>query len=174
MKYNRYAPHFIGLLHIFTLYTSSLYWMIHDNCIVDTLPDTYFACYRLAHDDCNCTNCILQLLQLTLIVSGLNFVYSRFCRVLCKFEFYPCPHISWFCGLDNLPSFANCRCILVLNCDPHAWVCWLESILYNKLLGNNYNKKFTFILFWFYFYSNLYILIWAVATFDYKISGLVQ
>ena len=46
-----------------TLYTCSLYWLIHDNCIVDTLPDAYLACYRLAHDDGTCTNCMLQLLH---------------------------------------------------------------------------------------------------------------
>ena len=64
MKYNRYTTYFIGLVHIFMLYTSSLYWLIHDNyCIVDTLPDAYFACYRLAHDDGKCMNCMSLLLH---------------------------------------------------------------------------------------------------------------
>ena len=63
MKYSRYMSHFIGLVNVFTLYTRSLYWLIHDNCIVDTLPDAYFACYRLAHDNDKCMNCILQMLH---------------------------------------------------------------------------------------------------------------
>ena len=63
MKYSRYMSHYIGLAHIFTLYTHSLYWLIRDSCIVNTLPDAYFACYRLAHDDGKCANCMLQLLH---------------------------------------------------------------------------------------------------------------
>ena len=51
------------LVHRITLYTCSLYWSIHDNCIVDTVPDAYLACYRLAHDDGTCTNCMLLLLH---------------------------------------------------------------------------------------------------------------
>ena len=51
------------LVHRITLYTLSLYWLIHYNCIVETLPDAYLACYRLAHDDGKCTNCMLQLLH---------------------------------------------------------------------------------------------------------------
>ena len=64
MKYTRYTSHFIGLVHIFTLYTRSPYWMIHDNYIVDTLPNAHFACYMLAHDDGKCTNCMLELLHI--------------------------------------------------------------------------------------------------------------
>ena len=64
VKYKRYTSHFIGLVHIFMLYTSSLCWLIHDNyCIVYTLPDACFACYRLAHDDGKCTNCMSLLLH---------------------------------------------------------------------------------------------------------------
>ena len=51
------------LVHRITLYTRIRYWLIHDNCIVDSLPAAYFACYRLAHDDGKCTNCMLQLLH---------------------------------------------------------------------------------------------------------------
>ena len=63
MKYSRYTAYFIGLVHVFSLHTRSLYWLIDDNCIIDTLPDAYFACYRLAHDDGKCMNCMLQLLH---------------------------------------------------------------------------------------------------------------
>ena len=53
-------------------------------------------------------------------IDRFGFVSSYFCQVLCSLSFHPCPHISCVCGLDNLQSFANCSCILVLKCDPHA------------------------------------------------------
>ena len=107
MKYSRHTSHFIGLVHIFMLYTRSLYWLIHDNCILDTMPDAYFACYRLAHDNGKCTNCIIHLshgIWQSIVSVGISFL-----RVSAEFfanlSFYPCPHISWFCGLDNLAKF---------------------------------------------------------------------
>ena len=51
------------LVHRITQYTLSQYWFIHHNCIIDTLPDAYLACYRLAHDYGKCSNCMLQLLH---------------------------------------------------------------------------------------------------------------
>ena len=78
---------FIGLVNVFTLYTRSLYWLIHDNCIVDTLPDAYFACYRLAHDDGKCTNCMLQFLHRN-DIDCFRFEFRFFSfRVHCQFEF---------------------------------------------------------------------------------------
>ena len=106
MKYNWYMSFFIGLVHIFMLYIRSLYWLMHDNCIVDTLPDAYFACYRLADDDGKCTNCnwhwLFQVWISFLLVS---------CRVICKFEFLSIStyllHLwaSQFAVLYKLPQF---------------------------------------------------------------------
>ena len=126
IKYSRYTSHFIGLAHIFTLYTRSLYWLIHDSCIVNTLPDAYFACYRLAHDDGKFTNCMLQLLHRTdidcfgfefsflLVSSSLPIWVSFLVHISLDFDFVV---------LTILPSFANYSCILVLNSDPHACRC---------------------------------------------------
>ena len=74
--------------------------------------------------------------NLTIDRFGWNFFSSRFCRVLCKLEFLSCPHISWFCGLDNLPIFANCSCILVLNCEiglepGPTYLSWSNMFFYN-------------------------------------------
>ena len=69
------------LVHRITLYTRSLHRFIHDNCILDTLPDECFACYRLAPDNSiqyvrmACSSCCLEL---TLTVSGLNFCFFSF------------------------------------------------------------------------------------------------
>ena len=87
MKYSRYTSHFIGLVHIFTLYTRCRYWLIHDSCITNTLPDAYFSCYRLAHDDGKCMNCMLQLLH-RIDIDCFRFEFSfLFVRVLCQFDF---------------------------------------------------------------------------------------
>ena len=121
MKYNRYTSHFIGSVHIFMLYTCSLYWLIRDNFIIDTLPNAYFACYRLAHDDGKCTNCMFQLLH-RIDIDCFRFEYSF--RLVSSF--WPIwvsirVHISLaFVVLIICLPFANYSCILVLNPDPHA------------------------------------------------------
>ena len=75
------------LVNRITLHTHSLYWFIHDNCIIDTFPDECFSCYRLAPDNSKCTNaCSSCCLELTLIVSGLNFRFFSF-RVCCQVKF---------------------------------------------------------------------------------------
>ena len=124
------------LVHRFMQDSRSLHWLIHDNCIVKTLPDAYFACYRLALDDGKCTNCMLHLLHgiWQLIASvGISFLLVS-AEFFANLSFYPCPHISWFCGLDNLPSFANCRCILVLigevGLEP-TYLSWSNMFVYN-------------------------------------------
>ena len=117
MKYSRYTSHFIGLVHIFTLYTRSLYCLIHDNCIVDTLPDAYFACYRLAHDDGKCVNCMLQLLnRIDIDCFRFEFFVSSRFEFVANLSFYLCPHISCICGLDNLPSL--CKLSLKSRLEP--------------------------------------------------------
>ena len=121
MKYSRYTSHFIGLVNVFRLYTQSLYWLIHDNCIVDTLPDTYFACYRLAHDDNKCTNCMLQLLH-KIDIDCFRFEFS-FLLVSSSVPIWVSinVHISLaFVVLIICGPFANYSCILVLYPDPHA------------------------------------------------------
>ena len=125
------------LVHRFTLYTHSLHSLIHNNCIVNTLPDTYFACYWLAPDDGKCTNCMLHNM-LHGIWQLIVLVWISFLLVSAEFyanlSFYPCPHISWFCGLDNLPSFSNCSCILVLNCEvgvEPTYLPWSNMFFYN-------------------------------------------
>ena len=50
------------LVYRIMLYTHSLYRFIHDNCIVDTLPDECLAGYSLAPDNSKCTNGMFQLL----------------------------------------------------------------------------------------------------------------
>ena len=55
-----------------------------------------------------------------------------------------------------------------------TWVLLIGVYLYYKLLGNTCIKSSPHLRYFYYFYSNLYILIWAVAIFDYKISGIVQ
>ena len=120
-------------VHRFMLYTRSLHWLIHDNCIVNTLHDAYFECYRLAPDDGECTNCMLHLLhgiwQLIVLV-GISFLLVWWLKGVDGWS----PHISWFCGLDNLPSFANCRCILVLDCEvglEPTYLSWSNMFVYN-------------------------------------------
>ena len=87
-----------------------------------------------------CQLCLLQLLHRNdTDYLRLDLVSSRVCRA--NLSCYTCPHISCeICGylmftyrldLDNLPSFANYICILVLNSDPHACRCDQNMFFYN-------------------------------------------
>ena len=97
------------LVHRITSMLAACYESLHGNTLL------------LVHKNYHMHVCMLQLLHGNDIdCFSLDFVSSRFCRVLCNLSFYRCPHLSWICGLDNLPSFSNCSCILILNCDPHA------------------------------------------------------
>ena len=56
-------------------------------------------CYRLAHDDGKCTNCLLQLLL------GIHMLIIS---------------VGIACLLVSAESFGNCSYILVMNSGPHA------------------------------------------------------
>ena len=67
----------------------------------------------------------------------MDFVSSRFCRVICSLSFYPCQRISWVCWFHNLPSFAIAAASFDLgqglrlesSTGTHiCGFCWLESI----------------------------------------------
>ena len=97
-----------------------------------------FACYRLALDNGKYTNFMLHLLHgiwqsiVSVIISFLLVSAEFFANL----SLHPCPHIPWFCGLENLPSFANYSCIyiltsdLVLNSDAHACLCDQNMIFF--------------------------------------------
>ena len=109
------------LVQRITLYTSSLYWLIHDSCILNTFRDAYFACYRLAHDDDKCTNCMLKLLH----IFNIDCFWFEFSFLFVSSSLPILVSIRVNISLDFviliiLPSFANYSCILVLNPDPHA------------------------------------------------------
>ena len=109
------------LVHRIMLYTRSLYWLIHDNYIIDTLPDSYLACYRLAHDDDKCSNFMLQLLhRIDIDCFRFEFSFLLISSSLPIWVSIRVHNISWFCGLYNLLSFANYSCILVLIPDPQC------------------------------------------------------
>ena len=97
------------LVHRITSMLAACYESLHRNTLLSV------------HKNYHMHDCMLQLLHGNDIdCFGLDFVSSRFCRVLCNLSFHPCPHLSWICGFYNLLLFSNCSCILVLNCDPHA------------------------------------------------------
>ena len=98
------------------------------------------ACYRLTPDNGNCTNCMLHLLHgiwQSILSVGISFLLVS-AEFFANLSLYPCPHISWFCGLENLPSFANYSCILVLtydiifNSDPYSCRCDQKNVLFAR------------------------------------------
>ena len=108
--------------YIYAVYSQSMLidrWQLYR---IDTLPDAYFACYRFAHDDGKCTNCMLWLLHRS-DIDCFRFEF-RFFSFLAEFfaslSFHPCPHISCIYGHHNWQYFTNCSSFLVLNSDPHA------------------------------------------------------
>ena len=101
LGYCMYAVH----ICICTLYTHRLYWLIHDNCIVDTLNDAYFPCYRLAHEDGKCTNCMLQL---------LHWIYIDYFRFQFRFSFLPSCLQIW----DSIRVHISLEFVVLIICRP--------------------------------------------------------
>ena len=105
------------LVHRITLYTRSPYWLTHDNCIVDTLPDAYFCMLHLLHG-------IWQ----SIVSDGISLLLVS-AEFYAKLRFYLCPHLMSFVVLINCCPFANYICILVLISDQDP-VNWSKHILF--------------------------------------------
>ena len=128
----------------YTWYTSHFIWW-RRIIIVDISTWIYAVCSQYVTNHCkeiHCDHyirtiicmfaCYSCCMKMTLIVELWHS--SRFCRVFCNLSFYSCPNLSWIRRLDNLPSFSNCSCILVLNCELElvpTYLSWLNMLFYS-------------------------------------------
>ena len=119
------------------------YWLVHINIVV--ISTWIYAvcsqhvmncwmeihCYQYIGNTRYMFTCYSCCIEMTLIVS----VWISF--LLVSAEFYAVwvsilVNISLeFVGLTIFPSFANCRCILILTCDPHACRYGQNMFFYN-------------------------------------------
>ena len=75
-----------------------------------------------------CYSCCMEMTLIVSVSISFLLVSAEFFAVWVSI----CAHISLeFVGLTILPSFANCSCILVLNCDPHACRYGQNMLFYN-------------------------------------------
>ena len=139
MWYTRYTLHIIELIHINIVVISTwIYAVCSQSVMIDTwqLYRKHFAWCRYYYmmvkyqmDDLHvtvntwwslakCTICMFQVwVHEACIICTVALVSAEFFAVWVSIHV----HISLeFVGLTILPSFANCSCILVLNCDPHT------------------------------------------------------
>ena len=100
---------------IYALYSQSIViytWQLYR----DTLPDAYFACYRLAHDDDDkCMNCMLQLLH-RIDIDCFRFEFS-FLLVSSSLPIWVSIHVH-----------ISLAFVVLIICGPWVGFCSLESI----------------------------------------------